>query len=186
MTLGELRKEIARCAVVEGDLARLECFDALAQKLGLDGPQSKAPQIQGTGKWLVDVEENPIDDSTTVSLVLLADSGQSSWGTPIGLVLRCHSNKTEVFINWGEYLGSEAKVTARVGDTKAKTRTWGLSTDSKATFYPGGDITFIKELLETDRLVAQVTPYGESPVTAVFDLGGLPNAIKPLRETCGW
>lgn len=77
-------------------------------------------------------------------------------------------------------------VLSRIGSEQASTRQWSLSTDSQATFYPDNPITFIKRLLEVDRFVAQVTPYGEDPVTAVFALGGLVNAIKPLRETCGW
>jgi type VI secretion system protein VasI len=40
--------------------------------------------------------------------------------------------------------------------------------------------------MDADNLVAQITPYNESPVTAIFDTSGLENAIKPLRETCNW
>ncbi|WP_257025488.1 type VI secretion protein [Pseudoalteromonas sp. MIP2626] len=41
-------------------------------------------------------------------------------------------------------------------------------------------------MLTSDKLVAQVTPYNESPATAIFNTTGLKNAIKPLRETCNW
>lgn len=55
------------------------------------------------------------------------------------------------------------------------------------TFYPGsGAIGFIKELMDADRFVAQVTPYNDNPVTAIFDLTGLNQAVQPLQETCGW
>ncbi len=91
-----------------------------------------------------------------------------------------------MYITWDAYLGSEATVLTRVGDAKAVSQGWDLSSDSKATFYPGNHVSFIKSLLQTDKLVAQVTPYDESPVTAVFDLSGLSTAIAPLQATCGW
>ena len=118
--------------------------------------------------------------------MLLAGSGTSAWGSRVVLVLRCKSNKTEAYINWRDYLGSEAHVTWRIGAEDARTGRWVLSTDEKATFYPYDDIAFIRQLLNADRLVAQVTPYSETPVTAVFDLTGLTNVIIPLQEACGW
>lgn len=120
-------------------------------------------------------------------LSLIADEGRARYGDPIALILRCKSNKTEAYINWQDYLGSDAYVTTRIGDQDARNRKWSLSTDSQATFYPGGgDISFIKRLMDSDRLVAQVTPYNESPVTAVFDIRGLEEEIEPLREACNW
>lgn len=173
------------CAILEGDLARLECFDTLARDSGLDGPQPVDTNLSGVGDWNVNVEINPIDDSTTVTLILIAESGQSTFGRPIGLIARCRSNETDVYINWNDYLGSEARVLTRVGSRTAQTSRWSISTDNEATFHPR-PIVFLRELLEVDRLVAQVTPYNDSPVTAIFNLAGIANAIQPLRETCEW
>jgi len=133
----------------------------------------------------VNVETNPIDDSTTVTLILEADSGKSRYGGGVFFIARCQSDKTSTFINWNDYLGSEARVLTRIGDNKARTIEWGMSTDSKATFHPNG-ISFLKQILQSNKLVAQITPYNESPVTAIFDTSGLENAIKPLREICNW
>src|SRR5690554_1511963 len=178
-------KEYAKCAVIEGDLARLECFDNLAQEKNLDGRQLQPTSIAGKGKWNVSVDVNPIDDSKTVTLVLDADSGKNRWGKPVYLVARCKSNTTDLYIGWNDYLGSEADVLTRVGDNKAVTQRWSMSTDKKATFHRK-PIPFLKEMLTSPKLVAQVTPYNESPVTAIFNTAGLENAIKPLRETCSW
>ena len=178
-------KEIAKCAAVVGDLARLECFDNLAKAKNLDGRQVQPTTIEGRGEWSVSVDINPIDDSKSVFLILAAESGQSRWGGAVYLVARCKSNETDLHINWKDYLGSEASVLTRVGNNKAITKRWGLSTDSKATFHRK-PIPFIKEMLTSNKLVAQVTPYNENPVTAVFNTSGLENAVKPLRETCGW
>lgn len=185
-TREDLEKELAACAAIDGDLERLECYDKLAQSLGLDRVQPVPTSVEGTGKWQVSVKTNPLDDTRTVMLALYADSGRSTWGNRVVLVLRCKSKKTEAYINWHDYLGSEAYVIWRIGDADAETAKWSLSTDNEATFYPYDDIAFIKQLLNADRLVAQVTPYDESPVTAIFDLTGLTNAIHPLQEACGW
>lgn len=178
-------KEYAKCAVIEGDLARLECFDNLAQEKNLDGRQLQPTSIAGKGKWNVSVDVNPIDDSKTVTLVLDADSGKNRWGKPVYLVARCKSNTTDLYIGWNDYLGSEADVLTRVGDNKAITQRWSMSTDKKATFHRK-PIPFLKEMLTSSKMVAQVTPYNESPVTAIFNTSGLENVIKPLRETCSW
>lgn len=178
-------KEFAKCAAMEGDLSRLECFDNLAEDKNLDGNQVQPTSIEGKGDWDVSVKVNPIDDSKTVTLILKAESGISKWNRPYGLLVRCKSNETNVFIGWNEYLGREADVLTRIGSNKAVTQRWDMSTDSKATFHPK-PIAFLKEMLTTDKLVAQVTPYNESPATAIFNTTGLKNAIKPLRETCNW
>lgn len=179
------RYDFATCAAMKGDLDRLECFDQLARDYSVDGPQHENLNVTDTGKWRVSKEVNPIDDSVTVVLVIPADSGKSKWGTPVGIFLRCKSNRTEVYINWNDYLGDSTRVTTRVGENSARTSAWSLSTDSQASFHPN-PISFIRSMLGETKLVAQTTPYNESPVTAIFDISGIDQASIPLRETCGW
>ncbi len=178
-------KEYAKCALIKGDLGRLECYDKLTKTKNIDGKQIEPTKIAGKGKWQITIDKNPIDDSKTVTLILYADSGKSKWGEPVYLVARCKSNTTDLYIGWSDYLGSEADVLTRIGNNKALTQRWSLSTDKQATFRRK-PIFFLKEMLKSDKLIAQVTPYNENPVTAIFDTTGLNNAIKPLRETCGW
>jgi len=40
--------------------------------------------------------------------------------------------------------------------------------------------------MKHDNFLTQITPYGENPVMATFDIQGLKEAIKPLRKACGW
>jgi type VI secretion system protein VasI len=70
------------------------------------------------------------------------------------------------------------------GTSAASQQQWGLSTDKKATFYPRNSFQLIEELTRVDKFVAQVTPYNESPVTALFDVSGLADAAGPFFETC--
>lgn len=178
-------KDIAKCAVIEGDLARLECFDGIAKQHKLNGPQSQPVDASNNGKWKVEIDVNPVDDSKTVTMIINATSGEGKYGRPVFAVIRCQSNETDFYIGWGDYLGDEPYVLSRVGDAKAETSEWSISTDKTTTFHPQ-PVPFIKSLLTVNKLVAQVTPYNESPITAVFDTTGLNGAIKPLRETCSW
>lgn len=186
MAKTDIEKDIARCAVMEGDLERLSCYDSIAESEGLAGPQSEPSTVSGKGQWEVSIKTNPIDDSKTVVLALRADSGKSKWGKPVSMIVRCKSNKTELYISWNDYLGNTARVLTRIGSKEAVRKEWHLSTNSQATFYPRETISFIREMMKADKLVAQVTPYNENPVTAVFDTAGLRKAIEPLRETCHW
>ena len=177
----DLSGALTRCGAVSAPSERLACYDSLAKSLSVSKPTPV-----GAGAWQVSDETNPVDDTRTVVLRLVATSGQSVYGKPIVLVLRCQSHKTEAYMSWGSYLGDEAQVTVRVGSGEAKTKRWDVSTDHTGTFYHGDMVAFIRELVAADRFVAQVTPYNESPITAVFELTGLPTAVKPLREDCGW
>ena len=167
------------CAqIIEND-TRLACYDMLFK------PEKSVNQA--SVNWTVETNTNPLDDSNTVLLYTVSSEGQSRWRRPITLILRCRSNKTELFINWQDYLGRDTThVTTRIGSGDAETKSWGLSTDNEATFYPNNDVRFIKELLGNDRLVAQTTPFNESPITAIFNISGLNEAITPLRDECEW
>ncbi len=74
----------------------------------------------------------------------------------------------------------------RLDKESAVTKAWSISTDNKAVFVSGSNIAFAKQFMEHQSLLAQITPYGESPVMANFDLVGLTDAIKPLRDACKW
>ena len=101
-------------------------------------------------------------------------------------VIRCGGKESELYVCWGDYLGSRAYVRTRVGDDDLGTRQWNLSTDGQATFYPRGAISFIENVIEAGSVEFEVTPYVKTAVTAVFDTSKLGDAIGPLREACGW
>jgi type VI secretion system protein VasI len=182
----DVDKDIAKCSAIEGDLARLECFDNLSRSRGLNKPQNITPSITGKGDWHIFIDKNPVDDTRTVHLGLQAGSEHSRGDETPLLIIRCKSNETDLYIVWHDYLGSEAYVLTRIGDEKAETKEWSLSTKSEATIYPASPIAFIKKVMTHDQLIAEVTPYNENPVTLIFKTTGLVNAIKPVQETCHW
>ena len=58
--------DFAKCSSMEGELARLDCFDKLAREKNLDGPQTQQSDIENKGSWVVKITNNPVDDSKTV------------------------------------------------------------------------------------------------------------------------
>ncbi|HET9636712.1 MAG TPA: type VI secretion system-associated protein TagO [Gemmatimonadaceae bacterium] len=137
--------------------------------------------------WEVSQSTNPIDDSPVVTMRLEAVSGHSRFGDSPTLILRCSRKKTDAYIVWNDFLGTdETTVTTRVGKGQALAQSWTLSTDNKATFYPSNVVSFVKSLLQVDTLVARTTPYSESPVTAIFVVTGLKEKIEPLQKACNW
>ena len=177
--------EIAKCARIENDLDRLECYDNIANINNLISEQDISESIDGTGKWSILNKINPLNDTEIVTLTLIANSGENYLGKKVRLTIRCKNSDIELYINWNNYLGSDAStVTSRVGSKEAVKNRWTHSTDNQATFFPL-PTKLIESMLGNEKFVAQVTPYNESPVTAVFDITGIDNAIKSIIEGCG-
>lgn len=179
------KSEIAKCGLIEGALERLQCFDKIAKKHSVDGIQRIKPKVEGSGQWSVNIDTNPLDDSTTVTAMLRAESGADYLGRKVTLIARCKSNTTDLYINWQDFLARNTSVTSRIGKNKAETYKWSSSTDQKATFHRT-PINHLRKMLGEESYVAQITPYNSSPTTAIFNISGIDNALKPLMETCGW
>ena len=149
----------------------------------------EAPQTPSIGNWYVSSKTSQIDDSKKITLILEADDSiTTAFGkvTP-SLVIRCSEAETNVFIGWKVYLGlDQTEILTRFDSTQAQTKTWSISTDHKAAFVQGSDVAFAKKMMNHGKLLAQVTPYAEVPVTATFNIEGLREAIKPLRNACSW
>lgn len=191
----DTNSELAKCSVMAGSVERLQCFDTLAASLKLDGPQPVAvPDTGSRGKWSVSRSKNPIDDTETVTISLEADEGKTRYGGGMYLfIARCKSNSTEAYIVWDDYLGNDGDIydnykvmTVRIGSQPAEKQRWTISTDSKATFAPEWSGALLKRMAGETSFLAQVTPYNESPVTAIFDTTGMKSALQPLADLCKW
>ncbi len=151
-------------------------------------PSPTATPAPPLGNWIVDTSKNPLDDSATAIAILDATNGEGTYGDPVSLILRCDSGEIDAYISWESYIGlDDPPVTWRLGSFPAQTTYWGISTDSQATFFPGnaGFVNaFLRDLRNVDQFVAQITPYSESPITAIFDLEGIQVAADLIESTC--
>lgn len=171
-------RAIAKCAAISEDASRLQCFDQLAHAAPTEAQSA-------TGKWQLKDHTNPLDDTVDITLTLLADSGGNRSGRPFMLTAHCDSHKTQLAISWYAYLGSQASVTLRIGSGEANTTRWDVSSDKQTTMSTV-PVKTLKDMLNANKMVAQVTPFNQKPYTAIFDLSGLEAAIEPVRATCGW
>lgn len=91
-----------------------------------------------------------------------------------------------MYILWYSYMGSDAYVTMRIGTDVAEYEKWNMSTDNKATFYPGNTTELLNRLIISDRFVVKSIPYSENPITAIFDIRGLKSIAEPYKDTLKW
>lgn len=182
--------DIARCAAESNGIKRLERFDSLSKRLGVASPKTSTATAS---KWRINKETSRIDDSTNVFVSLDADSSVSGWPrktyTP-SLILRCKEKKTEAYIVTGmspqvEYGTDGATVTLRFDKEKATKYHTSKATDGEALLF-GQSIGLIKKMLQHSTLLFQFVPFNSSPAMTTFDLRGLSEAAKPLRDTCKW
>ena len=132
------------------------------------------------GDWVVSESLDPMDDSPRVFALL--DAQKQDIFSDITLIARCSSNRTEVYVDWDDYLADDRQTVAyRFPPTSMRQERWSVSTDNTATF-----ASRPIPLLVSQQLVMRTTPYNESPVTAIFDLTGARHAIGKVAEACNW
>jgi type VI secretion system protein VasI len=170
----DLKKAVLNCASIDGSISRLDCYDAMA------GSLAERPQPAVPGQWAVKVGKSPLDDSTVVALSLVGTDSRAE------LTLRCRQAKLEVLLSLrGQIIGAtDPVVWTRFGDAKAEKKRWSVSTDNKAVLLPGDARPFIQHLLTVDRLTLQLEHFLRGPITDVFDIGRLKDAITPLSDAC--
>lgn len=185
------KEKLIECRSEINGTKRLACYDKLfPQDIKEEVAPAAVEPAQNPGKWLTHITTSPVDDSKNVVLMLPSnDSIRTPYGETVTptIFVACREKKTEVFINWDVYLGlEETSMLYRFDKQKAVERSWSISTDTKAVFYSGRDIDFVKAMTKADKMFARITPYNESPVSVTFDLAGLNSALKPLQQACGW
>lgn len=202
LTIAAFRGEAVPTSINEPTLCGTYGFGLDGEILGDSSAEPAAePQPEpveedpiGNGKWSINRSTNPIDDTKQVTLHIQADSGESRMGERVSFVARCKSNSTEAYAIWHDYVGDDSSspyedykyVTVRLGDAPSERQRWGISTDKQATFAPDWAGGLLKRMVGVDQMILQLTPYGENPVTAIFDIRGLREPLTELSQTCNW
>ncbi len=181
---------LAACAKDGSPTTRLACFDALAAKHAAPSVTSVTPP---GSKWRVSTEVSKIDDSTTVVLELRADSSISGWPgktfTP-SLIIRCKERRTEAYFVTGmasmvESASGGATVTLRLDKNPAFKLRASNSTSGDALFLPAA-VAQLQKFMAGSTLLFEFVPFNSSAEMTTFQIAGLADAIKPLREACKW
>jgi type VI secretion system protein VasI len=76
----------------------------------------------------------------------------------------------------------------RLDDEKAQTINTNESTNNRSLGLWSGarSIPVIKRMFGKSTMIVRMTPFGENPFTATFNISGLEEAIVPLRQACKW
>jgi type VI secretion system protein VasI len=179
-----LNDALKSASQITNSTERLNAYDTILEKYGIKS--SVGISDTDIGKWSSSIRTDPITDSKIITFLLRASSGSSSYGDPVYLIIRWNEGEVVMYIDWDSYLGSSIKVTFRVGDNTPETKTWAISTDSEASFYPDDTVSLMQSLLNVDRVIARCTPYGESPITAVFDITGFKALVTQYNDDLKW
>ncbi len=205
---GTSQQGLERCLAIKGTDAQLECFNAVGQRFqdckskgakadqlacfsSLAGSTSApAPTPSVPSKWKVHSKVEKLDGTTTVTLALdSSDTVKPQYGRAEAatIIVRCLNNKTELYIDWPEFLGVSRgiEVRWRADNMPITTEAWSPSTDGKAAFAPN-PVAFLKKLADRSELLLSVTPFGKVATTLTFPVAGLEEALKPLRAACKW
>ena len=178
-------KALMKCSAEKNAVKRLSCFDDFAKANNL-APSSKDTTMSAESKWRTSTDNDPLTDKSVHIASLEADEGRGRFGDSIRLIVRCKSGETEAYIVWNSFLGSDRlSVTSRIDKESASTSFWDISTDHKASFMPQ-PVASLKKFEGASSFVVNLTPYSESPITAIFDITGANDAFKNIRQDCKW
>nr|WP_176024860.1 type VI secretion system-associated protein TagO [Brucella pseudintermedia] len=180
------------CKQISSDLDRLACYD---KESGRTAKQerivSKTPS-----KWSLQKETSKMSDRTNVYMTVQSNEIiNCGWnrGDKISLSLMCRENKTSVVFDTGCHMTSSeyndyGDIQYRIDQEKARTVSATETTNNRALgLWSGGkSIPFIKSILGKNKLLVRMTPYGENPFTATFDISGADEGVKAIRSACGW
>ena len=193
----DLQQQMRACSRIQDSIKRIACFDALVADSAptLQPTPSATERPSGSGQWNVTTKVSKIDDSTNVYLLLESIEpirGRFGENAPMTLSVVCRENKTALYFRFaGQFMSSlegGGVITYRVDKRPAQTKAFLESNNHEALGLWGVSeaIPFIKGLFGAERLFVRAIPYNESAVSGEFVVGGLENAIKPLRQACGW
>jgi len=176
----DLFKRLESIYQIADDVNRLASYDQLAESLGIVRDVSEEVTESA---WRVSVDVDPMDDSKKIIFILLADNPDMY--DRQGLVIRYQNGRTELYINWSDYLADNNKMTVRFEKEDPYTVVWHKSSDNTALFCPNPE-AFIQKILSNDTLVMRVTPYNSGPKTAVFNITGLMEEAEPYNIDLHW
>jgi len=149
-----------------------------------------AASSEQTKEWEIRSEISPGGDGANVFLILEADKDVRGWKETYlpSLVIRCQKQQIDAYVKTGLTANSEndsnfIAVTLRLDKEKAFTEVLVQSADKTALFFMNAEKT-IEKLSTHQSMSFRFTPFKASPTKTTFQLAGLDEALKPLRDAC--
>jgi len=149
-------------------------------------PTMTPTHIPFTGVWIHTELVDAITDETDQFLSAVAAEEEGRYGDPIVMTIGCLPTGTIVSILWETFIDSDStQVIQRWDSADAFSADWDLNSDGDMTYLLNGAAdSLVGDMLKSNQLIVQVSPYSGSLLTATFDLRGLYQAMKPLYEGC--
>ncbi len=140
-----------------------------------------------TKQWSRATQTDKLDGSKAVMIGIMSpdklDTRAGRKEAPF-LGIRCLKNKTTLMVLWTEYLGSQpVAVRWRLDSQPIVAERWPSLSDGVIAPNP---VDMAKKMLTKTEFVISVEPYDKAASSVSFHLDGLADAIKPVRESCGW
>lgn len=195
-----LLEDARLCTVETQRLERLACFDEvfstpLAEPEASTRPGAGSPDIKRSERWreaYAQVEAAPAaggvnygNTGQTAGLLVTVPALGAQPPRPL-LALQCHNNITELTLILPEPLDAE-RVNLGLGATQTAGHNAWRVRDSGYVLSVGRGLPAIRTVKEIG-LKTDIRVYSENSRIdgLLFDLTGFQNAIRPLRESCGW
>lgn len=177
------------CAAIEEDAGRLACFDRAF-------PRQVEPTAGGGGSWRLTSSPSILPNRTDRTASLASQNQvQCRWKAPrpVEMRIQCRNDVTSIAFETGCYMTSSTyrnygNVSYSIEAGQSGVAAMSAGPDDRSLGLWSGElaIPFIKELLGRPSLSVTMTPFGDEPLTATFEIGGIDEAVRTVREECGW
>jgi type VI secretion system protein VasI len=176
------------CAAMTNEIQRKLCFRYVSDQ----AEKQEGPPLE----WATRLERSPMDDSESVFMALASDRvTRCGWNrsTRIMFTIRCVEGETAVILHTSCLFPADmeprtGEVAFRLDKEPALSVAMAESNDNSALglWTAESAVPFIERMFDREKLTLRLFPYREDPLTLTFNIGGLRDAIKPLRQACRW
>lgn len=139
------------------------------------------------GQWLVVSNTNKFDYTKTVFISLASAEPIAGGDKQALLIVACAKDKTELFIGDLGSLGprNEQVIQWRLDAPPIKTETWSIL-PSKSALHAPQSVPLLKQMFAASEFAIKMRLQGDVEQVLLFKVGGLEEAIKPVRQACSW
>jgi type VI secretion system protein VasI len=166
------------CAAMANPESRLHCYDRLVTTLGV------SPAGPGGELWTVEFRVDPLTDVRSARAVLPALEGKGVDDVPVQFILECQEGRTTVLLDWAQTVGDGNTIVLRLDGDEPQNTFWDMARNRTTARYRSDGAPLARAIAPRRRMVARVTPSGREPVTTIFELTGMPEALLPVQEAC--